>query len=191
MRKVINANGTSVTPDAANRIKSFISEIDKTKGFVVYANQLDRTNHIEVNISVNDVTAEGVNIVLQNVREKNVTDYSYIGASNVGIQISDSSNIIVGAKIMVEKPNNNQTILNGGYSNNIFVTQLTEEQEQEARANLQRNLSSISSTGAGLITTPDSSFYNTSCNVFQSINTMLEEGMLKKGGCCLGKCFLQ
>lgn len=135
MRKVINANGTSVTPDAANRIKSFISEIDKTKGFVVYANQLDRTNHIEVNISVNDVTAEGVNIVLQNVREKNVTDYSYIGASNVGIQISDSSNIIVGAKIMVEKPNNNQTILNGGYSNNIFVTQLTEEQEQEARAN--------------------------------------------------------
>lgn len=83
--KVVNANGTSIEENGIQQIKTFVNEVEKTKGFVVYANVLDRTNHIEGNISVNDISAGNVNIVLQNVSEKSSTDYSYIGNSNAGI----------------------------------------------------------------------------------------------------------
>lgn len=85
----------------------------------------------------------------------------------------------------MQKPNENQTILNGGYSNNIFVTQLNEEEEQVARANLQNNLNNITFAGSSLITNPDSSFYKNSSNAFESVNTMLEDGILKKGDAVL------
>lgn len=179
--KFVNTQGTNISESEIQKVEAFVNEVDKTQGFAVYANTLDRTNHIEGNIYVNNATSGGVNITVQNVDETDTDDYSYVGTSNGGIHISDSSNIVVGNDIEVQKPNENQTILNGGYSNNISVTQLTEEESEAMRAELQSNLNNIASAGSSLITNPDSSFYGSSKDAFESVNNMLVDGTLEKG----------
>ena len=125
--KYVDVTGSSLSTSEASKIQSLLSLIKKTEGFVVYANNIDRTNHIEGNICVNSVTTS-TNLVITRVGEKKDGDFSYVGSSTSSIQLSDNEKIIVGPEISVTKPNSNQTIINGGYSNNIVVEQLSAEE---------------------------------------------------------------
>ena len=179
--KIVDASGNEVSKEDAKKIDDLLKSLEKTEGFAIYGEELDRTNHIEGNISVNDITAGYINITTNQVTEKTDGDYSYVGNTNGGIQITDNSTIIVGADVPVYKPNGNQTVINGGYSNNIAVTQLTSEGEQEKREEIRENLKAIADAGLAAKKEVDEAFYNESGNAFESVNGMLKDNVLNKG----------
>ena len=180
-KKVVDAAGVELSEEETQKINDLLESIEKTEGFVVYADTIDRTNHIEGNVCVNEVNSYGANIVLNRVTEVEEGDYSYVGDSNGEIQISDSSNIIVGSEITVSKPNGNQTIINGGYSNNITVTQLDDEETKQMEETIKNNLAEISEAGEAAKAEIDEAFYGESDNAFESVNNMLENDVLTKG----------
>ena len=179
--KIVDASGNEVSKEDAKKIDDLLKSLEKAEGFAIYGEELDRTNHIEGNISVNDITAGYINITTNQVTEKTDGDYSYVGNTNGGIQITDNSTIIVGADVPVYKPNGNQTVINGGYSNNIAVTQLTSEGEQEKREEIRENLKAIADAGLAAKKEVDEAFYNESGNAFESVNGMLKDNVLNKG----------
>ncbi len=66
-------------------------------------------------------------MVITRVKELNPDDYSYVGNTAASIQLSDNAKIFLVQKSRLLKPNGNQTIINGGYSNNISAISLSEE----------------------------------------------------------------
>ena len=124
--KYFDSAGKELSSVEIANIQKLLSSIKKTERFVVYANKIDRTNHIEGNVFVNEVEAS-TNLVITRVSEKQADDYSYVGKSTVPIQLSDGGKIVLGSDINVNKPNKNQTVINGGYSNNISVVQLSDD----------------------------------------------------------------
>ena len=175
--KYVDVTGSSLSTSEASKIQSLLSLIKKTEGFVVYANNIDRTNHIEGNICVNSVTTS-TNLVITRVGEKKTGDFSYVGSSTSPIQLSDNEKIIVGPEISVTKPNSNQTIINGGYSNNIVVEQLSTEEYLAKSTEVSTVLSELSQAGKSLAKPVDTSFYGSSKNSFESVNCMLESKTL-------------
>lgn len=175
--KYVDVTGSSLSTSEASKIQSLLSLIKKTEGFVVYANNIDRTNHIEGNICVNSVTTS-TNLVITRVEEKKTGDFSYVGSSTSPIQLSDNEKIIVGPEISVTKPNSNQTIINGGYSNNIVVEQLSTEEYLAKSTEVSTVLSELSQAGKSLAKPVDTSFYGSSKNSFESVNCMLESKTL-------------
>ena len=178
--KYVDVTGNSLSMNEASKVQSLLSSIKKTEGFVVYANNIDRTNHIEGNICVNSVTTS-TNLVITRVGEKKAGDFSYVGSSTSPIQLSDNEKIIVGPEISVTKPNSNQTIINGGYSNNIVVEQLSAEENLAKSTEVSTVLSELSQTGKSLAKLADTSFYEGSKNSFESVNSMLENKALNTG----------
>ena len=180
-KKYVDSEGNALSEDEANKIQDLLDSIKKTEGFVVYANELDETNHIEGNIAVNKATHSGsTNIVITRVNEKQEDDYSYVGESNNGIQLSDGGTITVGSDIDVKKQAN-QTIINGGYSNNITVNQLSSEETKAAEKVINDNLDKISEAGQKAKSEIDSAFYDSSANAFESVGKMLENDVVTKG----------
>ena len=175
--KYVDVTGSSLSASEANKVQSLLSLIKKTEGFVVYANNIDRTNHIEGNICVNSVTTS-TNLVITRVGEKKTGDFSYVGSSTSPIQLSDNEKIIVGPEISVTKPNSNQTLINGGYSNNIVVEQLFTEEYLAKSTEVSTVLSELSHAGKSLAKPVDTSFYGSSKNSFESVNCMLESKTL-------------
>ena len=175
--KYVDVTGSSLSTSEASKVQSLLSLIKKTEGFVVYANNIDRTNHIEGNICVNSVTTS-TNLVITRVEEKKTGDFSYVGSSTSPIQLSDNEKIIVGPEISVTKPNSNQTIINGGYSNNIVVEQLSTEEYLAKSTEVSTVLSELSQAGKSLAKPVDTSFYGSSKNSFKSVNCMLESKTL-------------
>lgn len=175
--KYVDVTGSSLSTSEASKVQSLLSLIKKTEGFVVYANNIDRTNHIEGNICVNSVTTS-TNLVITRVGEKKTGDFSYVGVSTSPIQLSDNEKIIVGPEISVTKPNSNQTIINGGYSNNIVVEQLSTEEYLAKSTEVSTVLSELSQAGKSLAKPVDTSFYGSSKNSFESVNCMLESKTL-------------
>ena len=175
--KYVDVTGSSLSTSEASKIQSLLSLIKKTEGFVVYANNIDRTNHIEGNICVNSVTTS-TNLVITRIGEKKTGDFSYVGSSTSPIQLSDNEKIIVGPEISVTKPNSNQTIINGGYSNNIVVEQLSTEEYLAKSTEVSTVLSELSQAGKSLAKPVDTSFYGSSKNSFESVNCMLESKTL-------------
>ena len=178
--KYVDVTGNSLSTNEASKVQSLLSSIKKTEGFVVYANNIDRTNHIEGNICVNSVTTS-TNLVITRVGEKKDGDFSYVGSSTSSIQLSDNEKIIVGPEISVTKPNSNQTIINGGYSNNIVVEQLSAEENLAKSTEVSTVLSELSQAGKSLAKNVDTSFYGSSKNSFESVNSMLESKALNTG----------
>lgn len=178
--KYVDVTGNSLSMNEASKVQSLLSSIKKTEGFVVYANNIDRTNHIEGNICVNSVTTS-TNLVITRVGEKKVGDFSYVGSSTSPIQLSDNEKIIVGPEISVTKPNSNQMIINGGYSNNIVVEQLSAEENLAKSTEVLTVLSELSQAGKSLAKLADTSFYGGSKNSFESVNSMLENKALNTG----------
>lgn len=178
--KYVDATGNSLSTSEASKVQTLLSSIKKTEGFVVYANNIDRTNHIEGNICVNSVTTS-TNLVITRVGEKKPGDFSYVGSSTSPIQLSDNERIIVGPEISVTKPNSNQTIINGGYSNNIVVEQLSTEENLAKSTEVSTVLSELSQAGKSLAKPVDTSFYGSSKNSFESVNSMLESKTLNTG----------
>lgn len=178
--KYVDVTGNSLSTNEASKVQSLLSSIKKTEGFVVYANNIDRTNHIEGNICVNSVTTS-TNLVITRVGEKKDGDFSYVGSSTSSIQLSDNEKIIVGPEISVTKPNSNQTIINGGYSNNIVVEQLSAEENLAKSTEVSTVLSELSQAGKSLANNVDTSFYGSSKNSFESVNSMLESKALNTG----------
>ena len=180
-KKYVDSEGNALSEDEANKIQDLLDSIKKTEGFVVYADELDETNHIEGNIAVNKATHSGsTNIVITRVNEKQEDDYSYVGESNNGIQLSDGGTITVGSDIDVKKQAN-QTIINGGYSNNITVNQLSAEETKAAEKVINDNLDKISEAGQKAKSKIDSAFYDSSANAFESVGKMLENNVVTKG----------
>ena len=179
--KVVDAAGVELSEEETQKINELLESIEKTEGVVVYANELDRTNHIEGNIAVNTVTAGNVNVVLGDVPENEKSDTSYVGESNGGIQISDGANIIVGDSVSVSKPNENQTVINGGYSNNINVIKLSEDETEEMEKTINNNLEEISAAGEAAKSQIDEAFYADSTDAFESVNNMLKNDVLTEG----------
>ena len=180
-KKYVDSEGNTLSEDEANKIQDLLDSIKKTEGFVVYADELDETNHIEGNIAVNKATHSGsTNIVITRVNEKQEDDYSYVGESNNGIQLSDGGTITVGSDIDVKKQAN-QTIINGGYSNNITVNQLSAEETKAAEKVINDNLDKISEAGQKAKSKIDSAFYDSSANAFESVGKMLENDVVTKG----------
>lgn len=175
--KYVDVTGSSLSTSEASKVQSLLSLIKKTAGFVVYANNIDRTNHIEGNICVNSVTTS-TNLVITRVGEKKTGDFSYVGSSTSPIQLSDNEKIIVGPEISVTKPNSNQTLINGGYSNNIVVEQLSTEEYLAKSTEVSTVLSELSQAGKSLAKPVDTSFYGSSKNSFESVNCMLESKTL-------------
>lgn len=175
--KYVDVTGSSLSTSEASKVQSLLSLIKKTEGFVVYANNIDRTNHIEGNICVNSVTTS-TNLVITRVGEKKTGDFSYVGSSTSPIQLSDNEKIIVGPEISVTKPNSNQTLINGGYSNNIVVEQLSTEEYLAKSTEVSTVLSELSQAGKSLAKPVDTSFYGSSKNSFESVNCMLESKTL-------------
>ena len=54
--KYVDVTGSSLSTSDASKVHSLLNSIKKTEGFVVYANNIDRTNHIEGNVCVSSVT---------------------------------------------------------------------------------------------------------------------------------------
>lgn len=178
--KYVDVAGNSLSTSEASKVQSLLSLIKKTEGFVVYANNIDRTNHIEGNICVNSVTTS-TNLVITRVGEKKTGDFSYVGSSTSPIQLSDNEKIIVGPEISVTNPNSNQTLINGGYSNNIVVEQLSTEEYLAKSTEVSTVLSELSQAGKSLAKPADTYFYGSSKNSFESVNSMLENKILNSG----------
>lgn len=120
-------------------------------------------------------------MVITRVKELNPDDYSYVGNTAASIQLSDNAKIFLGSKIQITKPNGNQTIINGGYSNNISAISLSEEDTKKNKKMILNTLANISKTGSAIKSIADTSFFENSTNSFQSVNSLLENGVVSKG----------
>lgn len=178
--KYVDSGGNTLSSAEINKIHTFLNLLKTTKGCVVYANEIARTNHIEGNIIVNNVNVP-TSLVITRVKELNPGDYSYIGNTTASIQLSDNGKIFLGSKIQVNKPNGNQTIINGGYSNNISAISLSEEDTNKNEKMILNTLANISKTGSAVKSIVDTNFFGNSTNSFQSVNSLLEKGVVSKG----------
>ena len=171
--KYFDSAGKELSSVEIANIQKLLSSIKKTERFVVYANKIDRTNHIEGTVFVNEVEAS-TNLVITRVSEKQADDYSYVGKSTVPIQLSDGGKIVLGSDINVNKPNKNQTVINGGYSNNISVVQLSDDDTSQKEKLIKDTLNEISQAGENAKGKIDTSFFGNSKNSFESVNAMLK-----------------
>lgn len=120
-------------------------------------------------------------MVITRVKDLNPDDYSYVGNTTASIQLSDNGKIFLGSKIQITKPNGNQAIINGGYSNNISAINLSEEDTKKNEKMILNTLANISKTGSAIKSIADTSFFGNSTNSFQSVNSLLENGVVSKG----------
>ena len=178
--KYVDSSGNALSSIEINKIHTFLNLLKTTKGCVVYANEIARTNHIEGNIIVNNVNVP-TSLVITRVKDLNPDDYSYVGNTTASIQLSDNGKIFLGSKIQITKPNGNQTIINGGYSNNISAISLSEEDTKKNEKMILNTLDNISKTGSAIKSIADTSFFENSTNSFQSVNSLLENGIVSKG----------
>ena len=178
--KYVDSSGNALSSAEINKIHTFLNLLKTTKGCVVYANEIARTNHIEGNIIVNNVIVP-TSLVITRVKNLNPDDYSYVGNTTASIQLSDNGKIFLGSKIQITKPNGNQTIINGGYSNNISAISLSEEDTKKNEKMILNTLDNISKTGSAIKSIADTSFFENSTNSFQSVNSLLENGIVSKG----------
>lgn len=178
--KYVDSSGNALSSAEINKIHTFFNLLKTTKGCVVYANEIARTNHIEGNIIVNNVNVP-TSLVITRVKDLNPDDYSYVGNTTASIQLSDNGKIFLGSKIQITKPNGNQTIINGGYSNNISAINLSEEDTKKNEKMILNTLANISKTGSAIKSIADISFFENSTNSFQSVNSLLENGVVSKG----------
>lgn len=178
--KYVDSGGNTLSSAEINKIHTFLNLLKTTKGCVVYANEIARTNHIEGNIIVNNVNVP-TSLVITRVKDLNPDDYSYVGNTTASIQLSDNGKIFLGSKIQITKPNGNQTIINGGYSNNISAISLSEEETVKNEKMILNTLANISKTGSAIKSIADTSFFENSTNSFQSVNSLLENGSVSKG----------
>lgn len=178
--KYVDSSGNALSSAEINKIHTFLNLLKTTKGCVVYANEIARTNHIEGNIIVNNVNVP-TSLVITRVKDLNPDDYSYVGNTTASIQLSDNGKIFLGSKIQITKPNGNQTIINGGYSNNISAINLSEEDTKKNEKMILNTLANISKTGSAIKSIADISFFENSTNSFQSVNSLLENGVVSKG----------
>lgn len=178
--KYVDSSGNALSSAEINKIHTFLNLLKTTKGCVVYANEIARTNHIEGNIIVNNVNVP-TSLVITRVKDLNPDDYSYVGNTTVSIQLSDNGKIFLGSKIQITKPNGNQTIINGGYSNNISTISLSGEDTKKNEKMILNTLANISKTGSTIKSIADTSFFGNSTNSFQSVNSLLENGVVSKG----------
>lgn len=178
--KYVDSGGNTLSSAEINKIHTFLNLLKTTKGCVVYANEIARTNHIEGNIIVNNVNAP-TSLVITRVKDLNPDDYSYVGNTTASIQLSDNGKIFLGSKIQITKPNGNQTIINGGYSNNISAISLSEEETVKNEKMILNTLANISKTGSAVKSIVDTNFFGNSTNSFQSVNSLLEKGVVSKG----------
>ena len=178
--KYVDSGGNTLSSAEINKIHTFFNLLKTTKGCVVYANEIARTNHIEGNIIVNNVNVP-TSLVITRVKDLNPDDYSYVGNTAASIQLSDNGKIFLGSKIQITKPNENQTIINGGYSNNISAISLSEEDTKKNEKMILNTLANISKTGSAIKSIADTSFFENSTNSFQSVNSLLEKGVVSKG----------
>ena len=178
--KYVDSSGNALSSAEINKIHTFLNLLKTTKGCVVYANEIARTNHIEGNIIVNNVNVP-TSLVITRVKDLNPDDYSYVGNTTASIQLSDNGKIFLGSKIQITKPNGNQTIINGGYSNNISAISLSEEDTKKNEKMILNTLANISKTGSTIKSIADTSFFENSTNSFQSVNSLLENGVVSKG----------
>ena len=147
--KYVDSGGNTLSSAEINKIHTFLNLLKTTKGCVVYANEIARTNHIEGNIIVNNVNVP-TSLVITRVKDLNPDDYSYVGNTTASIQLSDNGKIFLGSKIQITKPNGNQTIINGGYSNNISAISLSEEETVKNEKMILNTLANISKTGSAV-----------------------------------------
>lgn len=178
--KYVDSSGNALSSVEINKIHTFLNLLKTTKGCVVYANEIARTNHIEGNIIVNNVNVP-TSLVITRVKDLNPDDYSYVGNTTASIQLSDNGKIFLGSKIQITKPNGNQTIINGGYSNNISAINLSEKDTKKNEKMILNTLDNISKTGSAIKSIADTSFFENSTNSFQSVNSLLENGVVSKG----------
>ena len=178
--KYVDSSGNALSSIEINKIHTFLNLLKTTKGCVVYANEIARTNHIEGNIIVNNVNVP-TSLVITRVKDLNPDDYSYVGNTTASIQLSDNGKIFLGSKIQITKPNGNQTIINGGYSNNISAISLSEEETVKNEKMILNTLANISKTGSAIKSIADTNFFGNSTNSFQSVNSLLENGVVSKG----------
>lgn len=178
--KYVDSGGNTLSSAEINKIHTFLNLLKTTKGCVVYANEIARTNHIEGNIIVNNVNVP-TSLVITRVKDLNPDDYSYVGNTTASIQLSDNGKIFLGSKIQITKPNGNQTIINGGYSNNISAISLSEEETVKNEKMILNTLANISKTGSAVKSIVDTNFFGNSTNSFQSVNSLLEKGVVSKG----------
>lgn len=178
--KYVDSSGNALSSAEINKIHTFLNLLKTTKGCVVYANEIARTNHIEGNIIVNNVNVP-TSLVITRVKDLNPDDYSYVGNTTASIQLSDNGKIFLGSKIQITKPNGNQTIINGGYSNNISAISLSGEDTKKNEKMILNTLDNISKTGSTIKSIADTSFFGNSTNSFQSVNSLLENGVVSKG----------
>ena len=178
--KYVDSSGNALSSAEINKIHTFLNLLKTTKGCVVYANEIARTNHIEGNIIVNNVNVP-TSLVITRVKDLNPDDYSYVGNTTASIQLSDNGKIFLGSKIQITKPNGNQTIINGGYSNNISAINLSEKDTKKNEKMILNTLDNISKTGSAIKSIADTSFFENSTNSFQSVNSLLENGIVSKG----------
>lgn len=178
--KYVDSGGNTLSSAEINKIHTFLNLLKTTKGCVVYANEIARTNHIEGNIIVNNVNVP-TSLVITRVKDLNPDDYSYVGNTTASIQLSDNGKIFLGSKIQITKPNGNQTIINGGYSNNISAISLSEEETVKNEKMILNTLANISKTGSAVKSIVDTNFFGNSTNSFQSVNNLLENGVVSKG----------
>ena len=54
--KYVDVTGSSLSTSDASKALDLLNSLKKTEGFVVYANNIDRTNHIKGNVCVSSVT---------------------------------------------------------------------------------------------------------------------------------------
>ena len=175
-----DVTGKALSVTEAEKIQKLLNSIKSTEKFGVYANKIDRTNHIEGNVYANEV-ADSSNFVLTRVSEKQEGDFSYIGKSDESIQLSDGEKILHGPGIKVSKPNGNQTIINGGYSNNITAISLTDEETNKRSLELSNKLEEIAQLGEAAKNKIDTSFYGDSTNAFESVNNLLKKPTVTTG----------
>lgn len=178
--KYVDSGGNTLSSAEINKIHTFLNLLKTTKGCVVYANEIARTNHIEGNIIVNNVNVP-TSLVITRVKDLNPDDYSYVGNTTASIQLSDNGKIFLGSKIQITKPNGNQTIINGGYSNNISAISLSEEETVKNEKMILNTLANISKTGSAVKSIVDTNFFGNSTNSFHSVNSLLENGSVSKG----------
>lgn len=178
--KYVDSSGNALSSAEINKIHTFFNSLKTTKGCVVYANEIARTNHIEGNIIVNNVNVP-TSLVITRVKDLNPDDYSYVGNTTASIQLSDNGKIFLGSKIQINKPNGNQTIINGGYSNNISAINLSEKDTKKNEKMILNTLDNISKTGSAIKSIADTSFFENSTNSFQGVNSLLENGVVSKG----------
>lgn len=175
-----DVTGKALSVTEAEKVQKLLNSIKSTEKFGVYANKIDRTNHIEGNVYANEV-ADSSNFVLTRVSEKQEGDFSYIGKSDESIQLSDGEKILLGPGIKVSKPNGNQTIINGGYSNNITAISLTDEETNKRSLELSNKLEEIAQVGEAAKNKIDTSFYGDSTNAFESVNNLLKKPTVTTG----------